>query len=223
MINGLSNQIKSANRIWLGLAIISILIISFQVDVKSESVSLPFGLSKISKNDFYPFSASILSILIISYGAAQSQSIRSRKLINRALREIKEKTSSLKTCDIRDIFDVLAIPSINRTVPLAQLLLGKDQFYPEKDAQNKFLKVLCYFYQIILKLVSYVVVYCLPAYALFIAFLNGKLFDHKTPFIGMPIELMWLVSGVAVIILTQLLCLELMYAIEATKKIFNIE
>lgn len=234
MINGLSNHVKSANRMWLSLAIISILTISFTVNLKyptdktnqkqpekTATISLPFQLGKVSTNDFYPFSASLLSILIISFGAAKSQSIRSQKLVNKVLREIKESITLPGGCDIRDCFDVIAVSSINRTVPLAQLLLGKYQFFPEKENQNIYLKIVAFFYQAVLKIVTYFVAYLLPGYALYIAFFNGKLFEKTTLFWGVPIFVLWSVSGVATIILIQLLFLELKYGVESIGNVFK--
>lgn len=235
MTTGLSGHIKSASRLWLGLAIISIVTISSTINIQelkepeqnisqktNKEISLPFSLGKIHRNEFYPFSASLLSILIIAFGAAQAQSIRSRKMLNKALREMKTIIKLPGGCDIRDSIDVISVNSINRTVPLAQLLLGKYQFYPEKNHQNCILKFIAVLYQIVLKLVSYLVVYCLPGYALFIAFYYGKLFEKTTTLWGLPIIMLWFVAIIGAVILIQLLLLEILYAVQSVGKIFNI-
>ncbi|BBO79638.1 hypothetical protein DSCO28_02040 [Desulfosarcina ovata subsp. sediminis] len=229
LTTGLSGHIKSASRLWLGLAIISIVTISFTINTQelreqkiNKEISLPFSLGKIHRNEFYPFSASLLSILIIAFGAAQAQSIRSRKMLNKALREMKTTIKLPGGCDIRDSIDVISVNSINRTVPLAQLLLGKYQFYPEKNHQNCILKIISVLYQIVLKFVSYLVVYCLPGYALFVAFYYGKLFDKTTTLWGLPIIILWFVATVGAVILIQLLLLEILYAVRSVGKIYNI-
>lgn len=231
MTNGLSNHIRTAPRLWLALAVISIATISFsgktvdttsQESISKTTVSLPFNIGEISKKQFYPFSASLLSILIISFGAAQSQSIRSRKLVNKALREMEKHIKLPGGCDLRDSIDVILVNSINRTVPLAQLLLGKYQFYPQKNKQPRLIKVIAVAYQIILKLLSYLVVYALPAYALYLSFHIGELFVTTNNLWGIPIFFLWFVAGIGSIILIQLFILEIIYAVTSICKIFSV-
>jgi len=192
LTEGLSNHIKSASRYWLALAVVSLVTISTSItsitpDTSTgginpkkaaaieQPISLPFSLGKIRKNQFYPFSAALMSILIISFGSSHCQSIRSRKLINIALRDTKDLVKLPGGIDLRDAFEAISTNSINRTVPIAQLLLGKYQFYPDKENQPFFQKYLALIYHIVLKLITYLVVYVLPAYALFIAYNEGKL------------------------------------------------
>jgi len=227
--DGLSNHIKTSARYWMALALVSVVtVISIFPESKNtiittnNSVLLPFGIGDINKNYFYPFSAALISLLTISFGAAQAQMIRARKLTNTAIRAIYKDANLAGGIDLRDALDVINATSINRTAPLAQLILGKYQFYPTKDNQPKLRKFFAVCYQSILKLSSYLVVYLLPLYALYIAFVSGGLFNCHGNIIGLPLYFLWVVSSLAALIIFQLLYLEIYYAISAIKRIYNV-
>ena len=229
LTDGLSIHIKSATRYWMALALVSAITITSTIPVKPQhrdqkndvSITLPFGLGNINKIQYYPFSASLISLLIISFGASQAQMIRTRKLINLVLRENIEKPLLPGGIDLRDAFDSISVSSINRTVPIAQLLLGEYQFYPAKDKQPKLRKVIAVLHQVILKIVSYLVVYLLPAYALYSSFVFGNLFCVSSGIFGLSIYFIWFVSFAAITILLQLFLLELSYAFNAIHRIFG--
>jgi hypothetical protein len=232
LTDGLSIHIKSASRYWMALALISVITIISTITIQPStykheenatdpSIALPFSLGKIDKTQFYPFSAALISILIISFGSSQAQMIRTRKLINSVLRENNNDTNLPGGIDLRDAFDSISASSINRTVPIAQLLLGEHQFYPAKDNQPKARKVFAVIYQVALKLVSYLVVYLLPAYALYVSFIFGELFCVSNNVFGLPVYFIWFVSLMSMAILFQLLLLELLYAINTVQRIFG--
>jgi len=227
--DGLSNHIKTSARYWMALALISVITVisSFPesgnpIITESNSVSIPFGIGDIDKNYFYPFAVALISLLTISFGAAQAQMIRARKLTNTAIRAIYRDLNLAGGIDLRDALDVINATSINRTAPLAQLILGKYQFYPTKDNQPKIRKFIAVCYQSALKVSSYLVVYLLPLYALYIALVNGGLFNCHGNIIGLPLYFLWVVSGLATFIILQLLYLELHYAVCAIKRIYGI-
>ena len=226
--DGLSNHIKTSARYWMALALVSVITVisSFPESgsatiTESSNVFLPFGIGDIDKNYFYPFSVVLISLLTISFGAAQAQMIRARKLTNTAIRAIYRDSNLAGGIDLRDALDVINATSINRTAPLAQLILGKYQFYPTKDNQPKIRKFIAVCYQSILKVSSYLVVYLLPLYALYIAFVNGGLFNCHGNVIGLPLYFLWVVSGLATFIIFQLLYLEIYYAASAIKRIYG--
>ena len=227
--DGLSNHIKTSARYWMALALVSVITVisSFPESgnttiIESNSVALPFGIGGINKNYFYPFSIALISLLTISFGAAQAQMIRARKLTNTTIRAIYRDSNLSGGIDLRDALDIINATSINRTAPLAQLMLGKYQFYPEKDNQPKIRKFIAVCYQSVLKVSSYLVVYLLPMYALYIAFSNSGLFNCHGNVIGLPLYFLWAISGLAIFVLFQLLYLEIYYAVSAIKRIYNI-
>ena len=228
--DGLSNHIKASARYWMALALISVITIvsivpeaSNTVINSNNTVTLPFGFGDINQNYFYPFSAVLISLLTISFGASQAQMIRARKLANTVLRATYKDINFSGDIDLRDAFDVINATSINRTAPLAQLILGSHQFYPSKDKQPIIRKIIAITYQAALKTASYLVIYLLPFYALYISFIYGELLNSGNSTLVMPFYFLWVVSGLATLILLQLLCLEIIYSFSAFKRIFNLQ
>ncbi len=72
LTDGLSVHVKSATRYWLALALISVITITSTIPVEPKNekevlnIALPFNLGKINKVQYYPFSAALISLLIIS-------------------------------------------------------------------------------------------------------------------------------------------------------------
>jgi len=65
------------------------------------------------------------------------------------------------------------------------------------------------------------VIYVFPIYALYISSSGSGLFSTHATHWGIPVYFFWLVSGVALILLVQLLILELVYAFQSFKKALN--
>jgi len=232
MSTGLSGHIKTATRYWLGLAIISIITVlpttidsgvtnKQSTEQKITQIELPYGLGKVNQKDYHPFAVALISILTIGFGSAHCQSIRSRKLVNQTIRKIKSSTSIPEGLDLRDLLAVINTSSIQRTAPIAQILLGKYMFFPEAINRPNWLRLISIFYQLILKIISYLVIYVFPIYALYISSSGSGLFSTHATYWGIPVYFFWLVSGVALILLVQLLILELVYAFQSFKKALN--
>jgi len=227
--NGLSNQIKTTNRFWLALALVSIITISTgsisfknkQVDCNVgtkqslkniDEVKIPF-IGEIRKDQFFPITASFISILIISFGILHSQTIRSKKLIDIALKdESKDQFIKLpQKIDIRDALDVITASSINKTAPLSQSLLGKFQFHHQAQLQSNICRRLLLIYNFMLKLIVSLLIYILPLYALWTAYDNGCLFHFSVEVLNIPVIALWVISFFSVIIMAQLLCFEISF------------
>lgn len=168
-----SNQIKIANRIWIGLIILSIFVILPRSNIQeTKTIPLPFDFPDAEPIYFYFVSILLLSVFIIAFCIAQAQSIRALMLAHRVIDKIKEITIPKETIDPRDFFDMLVIPSFGRVAPLPQLARGKHQFFPESSKCPKFLLRFTTFYYIVLQLLSIVIYYCVPGLAFAIAIIR---------------------------------------------------
>lgn len=226
--DGLSNHIKISARYWMALALVSVITIisifpesSNNTSTSANNVLLPFGIGHIDKNYFYPFSTVLISLLTISFGAAQAQMIRARKLTNSVIHATYHDINLTGGVDLRDVLDVINTTSISRTAPLAQLILGRYQFYPSKDKQPIFRKFVAVTYQAILKITSFLVVYLLPLYGLYISFEYGGLFNSGNSIVGLPLYFLWIIACLATLIIFQLLYLEITFAIKAFRQILG--
>jgi len=171
LTDSLSNQVKFANKIWITLAIVTILSImpvstSFQNGSSEMDTQLKLELPIVSwempVRDFYPFTLLILSLLIVGYGAAHIQTFNTRKLITHALKEIKINLKSVRS---KDLIDCLVGSTFNRIGPIAQLFLGDSQFnkHVPKSSASKVSSSIIY---AILKLTTLFVLYFLPIHGL---------------------------------------------------------
>lgn len=165
-----SNQIKIGNRIWISLIVLSIFVIlPRQFIPGTRMYSLPLGLPDVEYIYFYFVSILLLSVFIIAFCQAHAQSLRALKLAHRVINKIRDNKLANDTIYPRDFFDMLIIPSFSRVAPLALLMKGKYQFFPERDECPIFLCGLPTLYYIILAILSIIVYYWVPAIALAIA------------------------------------------------------
>ena len=65
-----------------------------------------------------------------------------------------------------EMFDMFRMPSVNRVAPLAQSLRGRYQFYSGEKSCPFWLRAASTAYYVLLKLVSMVVYFGVPAFAL---------------------------------------------------------
>jgi len=218
--SGYSNHNKFVNTHWFAIAIISILIL-MPGQESSTAINLPFNIGQVKNTDFYPFAAVLLGLLIISFGSIQIRSVRTKKLIEKVICEIKEKDGNIYGIDLRDIFDSIIEPSIFRLAPIAQFIRGKYQFFHNSENCPKYLKILSTFYFFILKLISYLVIYFLPFYAMLKCYQLGDLLSTKYQLMNIPIVIIWAIDFLSLIVLLQLFISDFTFFIKSLKNIYK--
>lgn len=223
LMNGCSVQTRVATRLWVALAFVSLLaIMPNQTGPRppiNTKVDLPFSLGKVNRSDFYPFATLVISILIVGFGSANTQSTRSRKLIQKAIVALEDSVDLPGKIYLLDAFDAMTTPSINRTAPLAQNLQGSYQFYPMSQECPASRTLLSAAYYITLKSLSFLVMYCFPAYALISSFQQGGLTSWDARPWNIHVVFFWFAATIALIILLQLFITDILYTKDALKHI----
>jgi hypothetical protein len=223
LTNGFSTQTKVATRFWTILALVSLLAVMPNHITNERTgetkVKMPFSIGEVERSDFYPFATLFISILIIGFGSANFQAVRSRRLIQRAIEALNGDLAFPGNIHLQDIFDAIASPSINRIAPLAQILQGKFQFYPESKNCPKTRTLLSTIYYFLLKAVTILVMYIFPAYALINSFVLGELFDWNARPWKIHIIFFWFISLMALLILFQLFISDIFFIKRALKRI----
>jgi hypothetical protein len=203
LIEGYSTFNKVYIKFWTTLAIFSIIII-IPTLTEQGKITLPFDIGEFNKEDFYPLGFIIISLLIICFGAAFSQSFRTSKLLYIALEDLKKDFIFNGKIYLQDIVDSLIYPSLSRVAPLAQLSQGKYQFYPQSADIPRYRKVISMIYYIILKTIVITVMHFLPAWALILAFIRGIYYKISNHILNIPVFAYWILGITALIILLQL-------------------
>lgn len=172
LVDGVSTQVRALNRIWLLTLLVALLIVIPPPESNPDDNlrKLPFGLGTVEEGYFYPISCFLLSVLIMSFATSHAQVIRATKLAQRAVDQLRDSSALPSGMDLRDIFDILRIPSINRVAPLAQNLRGKYEFYDGKEQCPGWLLWISTWYYVILKLLSTSVSVFMPGGALGVAY-----------------------------------------------------
>jgi hypothetical protein len=98
--------------------------------------------------------------------------MRAQKLAHSVIDE--QGTIVSKSCAIhpRDYFDMLCKPSLNRVASLAQSLRGKHRFFSNKHELPKWQGTMTVIYYGLLKLISFVIYFLIPIFALWHAHQN---------------------------------------------------
>lgn len=215
---GGSDQTRWATKLWYALATVSALSL-MPVATASNTLQAPFGIGELNSVDFYSFAVVAISILGIGAGAAQCQAIRSRSLINRVLDEYGKEYPLTRNVALQDAFDAVVTSSIQRIAPLAQVLRGRCQFYPESHNCPLYLRLLSSLYYTVLKLVSVMVVHVFPAYALVQSALRSRVLCSSCYIWGIPNFVIWPVLTVALIVAVQMVCMDALYFLRAMRNI----
>ena len=216
---GCSTQVKVATKYWLALAIAS----TFAVmpTPKDGQLALPLFSITVSMGDFYPFVFLLISVLVLGYGSANCQAIRTRRLIQRYIDNSSEKFFSNGEIHLQDLFDSIVSPSINRVAPLAQILQGKDQFYSRTASRPTCKSILLAAYFAVLRLAGLLAIEIFPAYALIVSARKGSLFFSDVTPLNVPIYFFWFFGGLAFLILIETLYFDISYSIRSLKRICN--
>lgn len=198
LIEGFSTYAKLSSKIWITIALLSIVTLLPKIPDKINF----FDSIEVENNYIYQFSFIIISILIISFGSVWSQTIRTRKLIQRVIDDTKAEYIFKGNIYLSDIIDGILYPSLARVAPLSQMLQGKHQFFPEAYNISVFKKCFAAFYYLILKAISILLLIFLPGYSLIISFIEGKIYDIGTTTGKIPIEFFWIIGIITFLIET---------------------
>jgi hypothetical protein len=220
LAEGFSQQNRIATSYWIALAIVAAL--SLIPSPLSGKIALPFLSVEVSTADFYPFATILISLLIVGYGSSNVQVTRTRRLVHKYLdskRKSGEEFIVPATIHLQDVFDSITTPSINRVAPLAQILQGQNQFYPEASKRSLLRSIIASIYFVLLRGVGMLTIEVFPGYALAMAFLKGNLIVPGSNPWGIPVIFFWAVGAVAYIILIQLLVIDVLFGIRSVKRI----
>jgi hypothetical protein len=218
LIEGYSTYNKASIRYWTALAVISIIII-IPTETANGSITLPFEIGSFKKADFYPLGLIFLSLLVICFGAAFSQTFRTANLLYKSVNDLKNKYVVSEKIHLQDIIDGMIYPSLTRVAPLAQLLQGEFQFFPEVEKISKFRKRLSLSYYVLLKGIAVSVMYFLPAFALYEAFYNGILIPQGSRVLNIPVFAYYTLLLSSALILAQLLYEDLRFIGRVLKRL----
>lgn len=176
LAGAVSTQAQVANRIWLGLTTVAIvaLLPRSAAAAGSTEVGLPFGLGQVEASSFYLILFFLLAALTIAFSAAHAQQVRAQKLTQLFLDEKASPPTGPADIHLRELFDLLRLPSFNRVAPLAQLIRGRYQFYGSAAGCPAWLRFVSTVFYIMLRLVAMAVYFGLPAWALALAFQRAR-------------------------------------------------
>ena len=170
LAGAVSTQAKVANRAWLSLITVALFAVLPRAFSKEGNVSLPWNIGEVEQVWFHAIAFLILVVLTIFFAAAHAQQIRAQRLAQTVVDSLVVSQISGDIIHPRELFDMLRMPSLNRIAPLAQLLRGKYQFYVNMERCPAWLRIISTGYYGAIKLVSYLVFFCLPAWALWRAY-----------------------------------------------------
>lgn len=170
LAGAVSTQATVANRTWLALITGALFaVLPRTQDPKNGNLSLPWNIGEVDPGWFHAIAFFILVVLAISFASAHAQQIRAQKLTQAVISSLAKMQAPDEAVHPRELYDMLRTPSLNRVAPLAQLLRGKYQFYASSRCPG-WLRMLSVLYYGIVKLVSFVVFYLLPIWALWRAY-----------------------------------------------------
>jgi len=218
LADGLSIHTRIAARYWLALALVSA--VTVIPTPQKNLLLLPFLSVQAPARDFYAFAFILISLLVIGYGSASCQGIRTRQLAQLFINGCRKEFLHPSGLHIQDVFDCIVSPSINRMAPLAQILQGKQQFFAKDQSVPRRPTILIGYFTT-LRLVGVLAVYVFPGYALVVAFVKSSMYRPSASLWGIPVYLFWLVGIVAILVLVQSLCFDIRYFLESVRRIRN--
>jgi hypothetical protein len=168
LAGAVSTQAKVANRAWL--ALITAALFAVLPRAGNANVSLPWNIGEVDATWFHTIAFFMLVVLAIFFAAAHAQQIRAQKLTQNVVTALVKRQESDDLINLRELYDMLRIPSLNRVAPLAQLLRGRYQFYASASRCPEWLRIFSVSYYGAVKLVSFVVFFVLPIWAVWRAY-----------------------------------------------------
>lgn len=162
LAEAVSTQARIANRSWLVLMTVALVVL---VPREGSHFELPLDIGEVAAEWFFPVAFLVLSVMLIGFCVAHAQQVRAQTLAQTSV-DALAKSATVETLHPRDLFDMLRVPSISRVAPLAQILQGQYQFYPNARECPPWLRRLSAVYYFALKVVASLVYFGLPAAAL---------------------------------------------------------
>ncbi|HVU99705.1 MAG TPA: hypothetical protein VHE34_31000 [Puia sp.] len=215
LIEGCSTHTKVSVQAWVSAATLSVITITHIKD-PTGTISLPFNLGTVSDNAFYPIAFAVISLLFMCFASAVCQAIRSRSLIQRAIRNL-DKAMFGKSIYPQDVVDAALYPTLNRVGPLAHILHGKKQFFPELLDASPFSRIVAGIWYVLLRFVACFCLYGLPLYALWTSYC--AIFAGPTHLNFLLSLVFWIISGCVLIIFIELIVMDILYTIRGAKRI----
>ena len=169
LASAVSTQAHVANRAWFALMTVTLLAVLPPVSAKDGNMSLPFSLGVVDPIWFHLVVYSVLVVLAIAFAAAHAQQVRAQRLAHSVIDSLADNRAT-DLVHPRVFFDMWRMPSLNRVAPLAQSLRGKDEFSAVSRRCPELLRVIIVLYYSLLKLVSLLVYFVLPGWALWKGF-----------------------------------------------------
>lgn len=141
-----------------------------EVDSGELLRNLPFGLGPVDPNVFNIITFFILAVLAIAFCQAYAQSIRVHRLAHQTIKTLNTAETDVFV-GARDFYDFFIVSTLTRVAPLPQLLfVGKNR--------SAVYNYLCMVYYLFLKLVVALIIFALPATALWFGFQSS--FDNQS-------------------------------------------
>ena len=176
LTEGYSTQSSTTNKFWVVLIIASTIGLVGRPDV-DNLIELPFTLGKVYAADFYSISIILISVVIIAFSSAMIQTIRTRMLIQKAINDLSDAELFIGKVHIQDYFDSISTPTYSKVAPIAQFILGKNQFFGEpkpSKGRRRFAKLV----YLVLKYSTFIFLYLIPIWALVKCWTNK---NHASP------------------------------------------
>jgi hypothetical protein len=194
-----------------------IITITGRPDKESSLIELPFTLGKVNSSDFYSIMIILICTLSIAFASAMIQAIRARKLIQTIIDGIDEKDKYSDKVHIQDLVDCTLKPTFNRVAPIAQYLLGKNQFFSDRKPSKK-IKLLSTFFYSILKVTTFIFIYFIPVAAVYKSWKALNL-DKIGSTIGIPAFLLVTLIILSIIVTVILFYGDIKYFFGVIRKI----
>jgi hypothetical protein len=172
LAGAVSRQSRVTNNTWIALTTVALFAIVPHTPSGEGNLTLPFNLGEVAQTWFYGLVFSILVVLAIAFAAAHTQQVRTQKLAQRNIDSMLERGASTDLLHPREYFDMWRMPSLIRVAPLPQALRGRYQFYADSAGLPTWLRLATVTYYGLLKLVSWVVYFLFPMWALWHARAN---------------------------------------------------
>ena len=126
LADGFSIQSKLANRLWLTLIVVAVLILLPDSSSDNSAMrELPFKLGKTDALVFDSISFFVLAIITIAFSSARAQALLAYDLAHKTIDNIKNDDS--QTISQRQYFDILSNATLIRVGPLAVLARNENQ------------------------------------------------------------------------------------------------
>lgn len=215
LTSAVSTQAQVSNRYWLGLMTVAVVSL-LPVTPSNAGVPLPFGLHSVPTASYYLVLYVMLIVLTIAFSTGHAQQVRAQILAQSFIDRLPHGYE-FGHANPRDLYDNLRLPSFNRVAPLAQLLRGKYQFYGGEAPCPRHRRIASTIYYVLLKIVSLVVYFGVPAIALCHTF-------WKTPVTPSVYRFALGAGGtIALFTLGQILYTDAKYSIGAIRRMWSLK